>query len=190
MVYEMDGICPVISPKAFVHETAVIIGDVIIEDGVYIAPTASIRGDFGRIIIKKNANIQDSCILHGDAHFDTIIEENAHIGHGAVLHTCIIKKNALIGMNAVILNEAIIGENAIIGALALVPSKALIPDNHLAIGMPAKVKRELSNEELERKKEGTQAYIELTQRCLHNLKLCDPLLALTSQRVEKRFKFD
>lgn len=187
MIYEIDGIRPVISSKAFIHESAVIIGDVIIEEGVYIGPTASIRGDFGRIIIKENANIQDGCIIHGDAHFDTIIEEYAHIGHGAVLHTCIIKRNALIGMNAVILNEAIIGENAIIGALALVSSKTIIPNNHLAVGMPAKVKRELSLDELEQKKEGTQSYIKLTQRCLKDFKTCEALKELTPDRSKKRF---
>lgn len=190
MIYEIEGIRPVISPKAFVHETAVIIGDVIIEEGVYVGPNASIRGDFGRIVIKKDSNIQDSCILHGYTGVDTIVEENGHIGHGAVLHTCHIKKNALIGMGAVIMDEAVVGENSIIGALSLVPAKMDIPANHLALGVPAKVKRELREEEIQWKKESTQSYIELTSRCLKDFKACEPLKELSALREKQRFEMN
>jgi len=190
MTYEIEGIRPVISEKAFIHETAVIIGDVIIEEGVYVGPTASIRGDFGRIIIKKNSNIQDGCILHGYTGMDTIVEENGHIGHGAILHSCHIKKNALIGMSAVIMDEAIIGENSIIGALSLVPAKMDVPDNHLAIGVPAKVKRNLRDQEIEWKKESTQSYIDLTSRCLKDFKACESLNKLTPHRENQRFEMD
>lgn len=190
MIYEIEGIKPVISPKAFVHETAVIIGDVIIEEGVYVGPNASIRGDFGRIVIKKDSNIQDSCILHGYTGVDTIVEENGHIGHAAVLHTCHIKKNALIGMGAVIMDEAVVGENSIIGALSLVPAKMDIPDNHLALGVPAKVKRELREEEIQWKKQSTQSYIELTSRCLKDFKACEALKELTSLRENQKFEMN
>lgn len=190
MIYEIEGIKPVISPKAFVHESAVIIGDVIIEEGVYVAPHASLRGDFGRIVVKKNANIQDSCILHGYTGADTIVEEYGHIGHAAVLHTCHIKRNALVGMGAVIMDEAIVGENAIIGAMSLVPAKMQIPDNHLVMGVPAKVKRELREEEIEWKKDSTQSYIELTTRCKKDFKACEALKELSPLRDEQRFDME
>ncbi|PLY07147.1 MAG: phenylacetic acid degradation protein PaaY [Arcobacter sp.] len=185
-IYEIDGLIPVISEKAFVHETAVIIGDVFIEEGVYIGPNASIRGDFGRIIIKKNANIQDCCVCHSFPNIDVIVEEYGHIGHSAILHGCHVKFNAMVGMGSVIMDEAVIGENSIIGASSLVPSKTVIPDNHLAFGNPAKVRRELKKEEISWKKAGTVEYTNLAYNCLENLKKCKPLNQTNEQRDSLR----
>ncbi len=190
LVYEIEGLIPVISKKAFVHETAVIIGDVIIEEGAYIGPHASIRGDFGRIIIGKNVNIQDCCVLHGYTDMDTIVEENGHIGHSAVLHSCHIKYNAMVGMGAIVMDGAIVGCNSIVGASSLVPGKMDIPDNHLAIGVPAKIKRELSNQEIDWKTDSTQSYIELTSRCLKDYSPCSPLDTLSADRDAQRFDMD
>ncbi len=181
-IYEIDGLVPVISKQAFVHETAVIIGDVFIEEGVYIGPNASLRGDFGRIIIKKNANIQDCCVCHSFPNIDVIVEENGHIGHSAILHGCHVKYNAMVGMGSVVMDEAVIGENVIIGASSLVPSKMEIPDNHLAFGNPAKVRRELSSKEIAWKKDGSGAYTDLAYNCLKNLKRCDALEESDEQR--------
>ena len=185
-IYELDGLVPVISPQAFVHETAVIIGDVFIEEGVYIGPNASIRGDFGRIVIKKNANIQDCCVCHSFPNIDVIVEENGHIGHSAILHGCHVKYNAMVGMGAVVMDEAVIGENAVIGASSLVPSKMEIPANHLAFGNPAKVRRELKPEEINWKKDGSQAYTNLAYNCLDNLKKCEPLNTSNEERDSLR----
>lgn len=185
-IYEIDGLIPVINEKAFVHETAVIIGDVFIDEGVYIGPLASIRGDFGRIIIKKNANIQDCCVVHSFPKIDVIVEENGHIGHSAILHGCHVKYNAMVGMGSVIMDEAVIGENAIIGASSLVPAKMQIPDNHLAFGNPAKVRRELKKEEIEWKKDGSMAYTNLAYNCLDNLKKCEALKESTKERDANR----
>ncbi len=185
-IYELNGLVPVISDKAFVHETAVIIGDVFIEEGVYIGPNASLRGDFGRIIIKKNANIQDCCVCHSFPNIDVIVEENGHIGHSAILHGCHVKYNAMVGMGAVVMDEAIIGENAVIGASSLVPSKMEIPANHLAFGNPAKVRRELKPEEINWKKDGSQAYTNLAYNCLENLKKCEPLNESSDERETLR----
>ena len=190
LTYEIEGLVPVISEKAFVHETAVIIGDVIIDEGVYVGPHASIRGDFGRIIIGKNANIQDCCVLHGYTDMDTIVEENGHIGHSAVLHSCHIKHNAMVGMGAVVMDGAVVGRNSIVGASSLVPGKMNIPDNHLAIGVPAKVKRELSKQEIMWKTESTQSYIELTSRCFKDYRPCKPLEVLTPARNAQRFDME
>ncbi len=181
-IYEIDGLIPVISPKAFVHESAVIIGDVFIEEGVYIGPLASIRGDFGRIIIKKNANIQDCCVVHSFPSIDVVVEENGHIGHSAILHGCHIKYNAMVGMGSIIMDEAVVGENAIIGAGSLVPSKMQIPDNYLAFGNPAKVKRELKKEEIAWKTDGSEAYTNLAYNCIKNLKKCTALEQSSKER--------
>ncbi len=162
----------------------------IIEEGVYVGPHASIRGDFGRIIIGKNANIQDCCVLHGYTNMDTIVEENGHIGHSAILHSCHIKSNAMIGMGTVIMDKAVVGKNSIIGASSLVPGMMNIPDNHLALGIPAKVKRELREEEIKWKIESTNSYINLTSRCLFDYKLCESLRELSPLIKTQRFDME
>lgn len=173
--YSIDGVIPVVSPQAYVHPTAVLIGDVIIEEGVYVGPFAALRADFGRIHLKKNSNIQDSCTVHGFGGSVTVIEEYGHIGHGAILHGCQIGKNVLVGMNSVILDEAEIGENTIIGANSTVKAKAQIPANVLALGSPAKVIRTLEDKEIAWKSYGTQEYIRLAQRCLNSMQEVEPL---------------
>jgi len=185
-IYELDGLVPVISKQAFVHETAVIIGDVFIEEGVYIGPNACLRGDFGRIIIRKDANIQDCCVCHSFPNIDVVVEEKGHIGHSAILHGCHVKYNAMVGMGCVVMDEAVIGENSIIGASSLVPSKTVIPDNHLAFGNPAKVRRQLSEDEISWKKAGSQEYTNLAYNCLENLKKCEPLRQSDEQREALR----
>lgn len=181
--YAIDGVIPVVSPEAYVHPTAVLIGDVIIESGVYIGPFASLRADFGGIHIKKNANVQDSCVIHGFPDSMTIVEEYGHIGHAAILHGCHIAQNVLVGMNSVILDYAHIGENTIVGANSTVKAKAIIPDNVLVIGSPAKVVRELEEQEIAWKKRGTEEYIRLTQRCLNSLVAVEPERELRQERL-------
>lgn len=181
--YSIDGVIPVVSPKAYVHPTAVLIGDVIIEEGVYVGPFAALRADFGRIHLKKNSNIQDSCTVHGFGGSVTVIEEYGHIGHGAILHGCHIGKNVLVGMNSVILDEADIGENTIIGANSTVKAKAQIPANVLALGSPAKVIRALDEKEIAWKSDGTAQYIELTERSLNTLKEVVPLTEQVAGRL-------
>ncbi|TCM62698.1 phenylacetic acid degradation protein [Acinetobacter calcoaceticus] len=180
--YRFDGVTPVVSPEAYVHPTAVLIGDVIIEAGVYIGPCASLRADFGRIHVKKNANIQDNCTVHGFPNSITLIDEMGHIGHGAILHGCQIAKNVLIGMNSVILDEAVIGENSVIGAQSLVKAKANIAANVLALGSPARVIRDLSESERKWKTLGTQQYMALAQRSLASMQEVEPLSEDDPQR--------
>lgn len=181
--YSIDGVIPVVSPDAFVHPTAVLIGDVIIEAGVYVGPFASLRADFGRIHIKQNANIQDNCTVHGFPQSVTLVEEMGHIGHGTTLHGCRIGKNVLVGMNSVILDYAEIGENTIIGANSLVKTKDIIPANVLAMGSPAKVARDLSEHEKKWKTRGTQEYIELAERCLNSMQEVQPLSSELDERL-------
>jgi phenylacetic acid degradation protein len=163
-VWAINGITPVIDPSAFVHPSAVLIGDVIVGAGCYVGPLASLRGDFGRLELRAGANIQDSCIMHGFPGTDTIVEEDGHIGHGAILHGCVVKRNALVGMNAVVNDNAVVGESAIVAAMAFVKAGMVVPPRMLVAGVPAKILRELSEQELAWKIEGTQSYQELTRR--------------------------
>ena len=181
-VYAIDGIVPVVDPTAFVHPSAVLIGDVIVGAGCYIGPCASLRGDFGRLILERGANLQDTCVMHGFPVTDTVVEEDGHIGHGAVLHGCRIGRNALVGMNAVIMDNAIIGESAIVAASAFVKAGAEIPARSLAAGMPAKVIRQLSDEEIAWKVEGTLTYQDLTRRSLATMVETSPLSAVEPDR--------
>jgi phenylacetic acid degradation protein len=168
-VYSLEGITPVVHPDAFVHETAVLIGDVIIGKGCYIGPNASLRGDFGRIVIEQGANVQDTCVLHTFPGKDCIVERDGHVGHGAVLHGCRIGINAMVGMNAVVMDDAVIASFSIVGAMAFVASGFTCPSRSLLVGAPAKIKRELSDREIEWKSRGTREYQQLAVRCLASL---------------------
>lgn len=185
-VYAWDGIIPVIDPAAFVHPEAVVIGDVHIGPTVYVGPGCVLRGDFGRIILQAGCNVQETCVVHSFPEKDVIVEEFGHIGHGAVLHGCHIGRNAMVGMNAVIMDEAVIGENAIIAAMAFVKAGAQIPANSLAVGSPAKVLRQLTEDEVEWKRRGTLIYQQLAREAQHKL---TPAMALTkAERGRKRAK--
>jgi len=181
-VYEINGVTPVVDPSAFVHPSAVLIGDVIIGPRCYVGPAASLRGDFGRLVMHEGSNVQDCCVLHGFPGTDTVIEEDGHIGHGAMLHGCIVRRNALVGMNAVINDNAEIGESAIVAAMAFVKSGMVIPPRMLAAGVPAKLLRELTDEELAWKVSGTRSYQELAISSLATMKPTQPLVSAEPDR--------
>jgi len=180
--YAIDDLVPVVDPTAHVHPTAVLIGDVWVGPGCYVGPCASLRGDFGRLILERGANLQDTCVMHGFPGTDTVVEEDGHIGHGAVLHGCRIGRNALVGMNAVIMDNAVIGESSIVAASAFVKAGAEIPPRSLAAGMPAKVIRALSDEEIAWKVDGTRTYQDLARRSLATMTECDPLSEIEPDR--------
>ena len=161
-IYSLNGITPIVEEGAFVHPDAILIGDVFVMSGAYVAPMATMRGDFGRLILGKGSNLQEHCCMHGFPGTDAVVEENGHIGHGSILHGCTVKKNALIGMNSTILDNATIGENTIIGAGSLVTANSNIAPYSLAVGSPAKVIRELREDEVKWKSEGTEQYQMLT----------------------------
>ena len=181
-VYAIDGITPVVDPSAFVHPSAVLIGDVIVGAGCYIGPCASLRGDFGRIEVRAGANLQDTCVMHGFPGTDTVVEEDGHIGHGAVLHGCIVQRNGLVGMNAVVNDNAVVGESAIVAAMAFVKAGFVVPPRTLVAGVPAKVIRALTDTELKWKIEGTQSYGELARRSLRTMRATAPLPAVEADR--------
>lgn len=180
--YAIDGVVPVVDPAAYVHPSAVLIGDVIVGPGCYVGPCAVLRGDFGRIVLARGANVQDTCVIHGFPARDTVVEENGHVGHGAVLHCCVVRRDALVGMNAVVLDDAEIGEQAIVAACAFVPAGMKVPPRSLVAGIPARVRRELSEQEVAGKRAGTEAYQELTLRALATMREVAPLPALTPDR--------
>lgn len=174
--YSFKGIAPKIHPESFVHPMASVIGDVIIGKNVYIGPFASLRGDFGRIVIQDGCNIQDSCTIHMFPGVTVVLEEMAHIGHGAIVHGAKIGKNVLVGMHAVIMDDADVGENSVIGALSFVPAGMKIPPKSLVVGNPAKIIREVKDEMISWKTEGTKLYQQLAKDCLNELLECTPQL--------------
>jgi phenylacetic acid degradation protein len=184
--YEINGVIPVVDPTAFVHPSATLIGDVVVGPGCYVAPHASLRGDFGRIVLERGSNVQDCCVMHGFPGTDTVIEEDGHIGHGAILHGCVVKKNAMVGMNAVVMDAAVIGESAIVAACAFVKAGMVVPPRSLAIGAPARIARQLSDDEVAWKVSGTRSYQDLTLRSLRSLREVPPLAAVEAdrQRIE------
>ena len=175
--YSLDGVTPVVHPTAFVHPSAEIIGDVWIGAGCYVGPLASLRGDFGRIVVREGANVQDTCVMHAFPGKDCVVEVDGHIGHGAVLHGCTVGRNALVGMNSVVMDAAEIGESAIVAAGAFVRAGLKVPPRVLLMGTPAKVIRELSDEEVKWKSEGTGVYQSLALRCRTSLVPVQPLAA-------------
>jgi phenylacetic acid degradation protein len=181
-VYSLDGLVPVVDPTTFVHPQASLIGDVIIAGGCYVGPGASLRGDFGRIVLQAGANVQDCCVLHSFPSKDTLLEVDAHIGHGAVLHGCTIRRGALIGIGAIVMDDVVVEEQAFVGAASFVRAGFVVPARTLVTGIPARVVRELRPEELLWKAEGTREYQELAVRCLATFEECRPLAAVEPNR--------
>jgi phenylacetic acid degradation protein len=183
--YSIDGIKPVVDPTAFVHPTAVLIGDVIVGPNCYVGPHASLRGDFGRVELRTGSNIQDSCVMHSFPGQDAIVEEDGHIGHGAILHGCIVGRNAMVGMNAVVMDGAEIGENSIVAAMAFIKANHKIPAKSMVVGTPGRIIREVTDKELAWKTEGTRVYQDLTRRCLETLRPVEPLTAPEPNRLRR-----
>ena len=173
--YAIDGLVPVVDPSAHVHPTAVLIGDVIVGAHCYVGPCASLRGDFGRIELRTGANVQDTCVVHSFPGGDVVVEENGHVGHGAVLHGCVVRRDALVGMIAVVMDGAEVGAEAMVAACAFVPAGMKIAARSLVVGAPAKVLRILGDDEVARKREGTLVYQALTVRCLQTMQEVAPL---------------
>jgi carbonic anhydrase/acetyltransferase-like protein (isoleucine patch superfamily) len=168
-IYQLDHLTPQIDPSAWVHESAVIIGDVRLGPNVSIWPNVSIRGDNIEIDIGAGSNVQEGCVLHVDPDTPLIIHENVTVGHQAMLHGCVIGSGSLIGMQAIILNHAVIGKNCLIGAGAIVPEGREIPDGSLVIGV-GKIVRSLSEDEIENMRQNNQTYQERAKFYAKSLK--------------------
>ena len=161
MLQKFKNYYPVLKEPCYVHETAVIMGDVVIDEYANIWPCAVLRGDVNYIRVGKRTNIQDNTVIHTAAEYPAIIGDDVTVGHAAIIHACTIGKGVLIGMGATILDGAEIGEFSIIGANALVTKGMKIPPRSLVLGAPAKVKRELTQEEIDFLTESAKHYWEL-----------------------------
>lgn len=183
-IYEFQGIRPVIHASAFVHPQAAVTGDVVIGRDVYVGPGAALRGDWGAIEIADGCNVQENCTIHMFPGVTVILEEGAHIGHGAVIHGARIGRNALVGMNAVVMDNAVVGEGSIVGALCFVPAQMMIPARRVAVGNPARVIKDVSDEMLAWKTEGTRLYQLLPAQLRDTLRECEPLRERPADRRE------
>src|ERR1043165_3204088 len=181
-VYAFEGVVPVVHPTAFVHPHATGTGHVTIGRDVYIGPGAALRGDWGAIEIADGCNVQESCTIHMFPGVTVVLEEGAHIGHGAVIHGARIGRNALVGMNAVVMDDAVVGAGAIVAALCLVPAGMVIPERKVAVGNPALILKDVSDEMLAWKTEGTRLYQGLPGRLHATLQECEPLREMPANR--------
>jgi len=173
--YEFEGLRPVVHPTAFVHGTASLVGDVVVGPGCLVGPGASLRGDIGRLVMEEGSNVQDNCTLHCFPGKEVVIEPMGHVGHGAVLHGCRVGRNAMIGMNAVVMDDVVIGEEAFVAAMAFVRANTEIPPRTLWAGVPAKALRDLSDDEIRWKTEGTRIYQDLARRYVATARQVEPL---------------
>ena len=182
MFYAFNGYKPVAHPSAFVHPQAVVTGNVIIGKNVYIGPGAALRGDWGEIIVADGCNVQENCTVHMFPGVTVVLEAGAHIGHGAIVHGARIGANALVGMNAVIMDNARIGAGSIVGALAFVPAEMQVPERSVVVGNPAKVLKQVSDEMLAWKSEGTALYQRLPAAMRDTWRAVEPLRELPADR--------
>jgi phenylacetic acid degradation protein len=174
-IYEFDGFIPVIHESAFIHPNATVTGNVIIGRDVYVGPGAAIRGDWGGIIIEDGCNVQENCTVHMFPGVTVVLEEAAHIGHGAIIHGARIGRNSLIGMNAVVMDNAVVGEECIVGALCFVPAEMQIPARKIVVGNPAKIVKVVSDDMIAWKAEGTRLYQQLPEQLRRTLRPVAPL---------------
>src|SRR3954462_4448963 len=168
MIYEFNGYKPVIHESVFIHPNATVTGNVIIGKDVYIGPGAAIRGDWGKIIIEDGCNVQENCTIHMFPGITVLLKESAHIGHGAIIHGAVIGKNCLVGMNSVIMDNVVLGDECIVGALSFIKAGEQFERRCVIAGNPAKKIKEVSDEMIAWKTQGTQLYQQLPKEMMDN----------------------
>lgn len=181
--YEFNGAKPVVHESSFIHPLAAVTGNVIIGKNVYVAPGAAIRGDWGKIIIEDGCNIQENCTVHMFPGITVTLKEGAHIGHGAIIHGAIIGKNCLIGMNAVVMDNVYLGDECIVGALTFIKADQIIPPRSLVVGNPSKIIKQVSDEMLAWKTQGTKLYQQLPDDMFKSWKECEPLREMPEEEI-------
>jgi len=182
MIYQFGDFIPVVHETAFIHPQATVTGNVIIGKDVYVGPGAAIRGDWGGIIIEDGCNVQENCTIHMFPGITVLLKEGAHIGHGAIIHGAMVGKNCLVGMNAVLMDEVEIGDESIIGALSFIKAKTRIPSRSLVAGNPARIIREVSDDMIDWKTEGTRIYQQLPEQMRTQWKVVEPLRSIPTDR--------
>ena len=188
-IFEFDGFKPVIDESAYIHPNATVTGNVIIGKNVYIGPGAAIRGDWGGIVIEDGCNVQENCTIHMFPGVTVMLKESAHIGHGAIIHGGEIGRNTLVGMNAVVMDNAKVGDGCIVGALCFIPADMVIPDRKVVVGNPAKIVKDVSDQMLDWKTEGTKLYQQLPHELRATLKPCEPLREVPADRKTQENKY-
>lgn len=189
-IYSYKGYKPVIHESAYIHPLATVTGNVIIGKDVYIGPGAAIRGDWGKIVIKDGCNVQENCTIHMFPGVTVILEESAHVGHGAIIHGSHLGANCLIGMNAVVMDNVKIGAGSIVGALAFVKEGTDIPERKVVVGNPAKIVKDVSDEMLKWKTEGTGWYQRLPKELHETLEKCEPLREIPENRQDQESEYE
>ena len=182
MIYQFKEFIPVVDPSAFVHPLASVTGNVIIGKNVYIGPGAAIRGDWGQIIIEDGCNVQENCTIHMFPGTMVWLKAGAHIGHGAIIHGATIGKNCMVGMNAVIMDNVVLEEECIVGALAFIKADSHFEKRSLIVGNPAQKIKEVSDEMIQWKTEGTHLYQQLPAAMQQHWKSCEPLTEVPANR--------
>jgi carbonic anhydrase/acetyltransferase-like protein (isoleucine patch superfamily) len=175
MFYRFKGYTPVVHPSSFVHPQAAVTGNVVIGKHCYVGPGAALRGDWGGIILEDGCNVQENCTIHMFPGVTVFLREGAHIGHGAIIHGAEIGKNCLVGMNAVIMDKVFLGAESIVGALTFIKEGAHIPPRSLVVGNPGKIIRQVSDEMIGWKTEGTGLYQRLPGEMASDWEVCEPL---------------
>lgn len=185
MIYEFKGYKPVIHESAFIHPQAAVTGNVIIGKNVYIGPGAALRGDWGKIVIGDGCNVQENCTIHMFPGVTVTLKEAAHIGHGAIIHGATIGKNTLVGMNSVVMDNVQIGDECIVGALTFIKEGMNIENRKVVAGNPAKIIKDVSDEMIQWKSEGTGWYQRLPKDLHKTLKETGPLRETPKNRVDQ-----
>lgn len=175
MIYQFEQFIPVIHESSFIHPLASVTGNVIIGKNVYVGPGAAIRGDWGNIIIEDGCNVQENCTIHMFPGTTVLLKTAAHIGHGAIIHGATIGSNCLIGMNAVIMDNVVLGDECIVGALTFIKADEYFEARSLIVGNPAKKIKEVSDEMIGWKTEGTKLYQQLPKNMFASWKEVEPL---------------
>ena len=175
MIYSFNKYIPVIHESSFIHPLAAVTGNVIIGKNVYIGPGAALRGDWGQIIIEDGCNVQENCTIHMFPGITVLLKQSAHIGHGAVIHGATIGRNCLIGMNAVIMDNVQLGDESIVGALTFIKAGEIIPPRSMVVGNPSKIVKEVSDEMIKWKSDGTKLYQQLPGEMHEGWNECEPL---------------
>ena len=182
MIYEFNHFIPVIHSSSFIHPQAAVTGNVIIGKDCYIGPGAALRGDWGQIILEDGCNVQENCTIHMFPGTTVLLKEGSHIGHGAIVHGATIGKNCLVGMNSVLMDNVILGDESIVGALSFVKQNEMIPPRSVIAGNPARIIKQVTDEMLQWKTEGTELYQQLPAQCHESLKETEPLREIPKDR--------
>ena len=168
-IYPLGELTPKVDPDSWIAPNATLIGQVEVAKGASIWWNCTVRGDTDLLSVGENSNIQDNSVLHTDPGIPMIVGKNVTVGHRVILHGCTVGDNSLIGMGSTLLNRAVIGKNCLIGANTLIPEGKVIPDRSLVVGLPGRIVRELTDEEVAGLQTSADRYVAQWQRYVREL---------------------